>query len=187
MNKLKYIKRDSQKMKQSEAKEHNQQCADLHLNLLLTFVLRLEEQVKSQLGLVAGAYGGGVTEEWMRSSERHINNAISRIDTVVNETTDLRQKLQNHDQRLALLEGTIVSHRDLPMASTYASLQNVPLSGDISRRLTNAENASNNIEFLISETGRELNNIKQEVKRYIRPVVQSCVFLIEDLLFSFFH
>ena len=53
MNKLKHIKRDSQKMKQSEATEDNQLCAVLHLNLLLTFVLRLEEQVKSQLGSVA--------------------------------------------------------------------------------------------------------------------------------------
>ena len=146
--------------------------------------------MKSQLGLVAGAYGGGVTDEWMRSSERHISNAISRIDTVVNETTDLRQKLQNHDQRLAFLEEEIVSHRELPVVSKHASLQNVPLPGDISRRLTNAENASNNIEFLISETGRELNNIKQEVKRYISPVskmVQSCVFVIEHLLLSFFR
>ena len=151
-------------MKQPEVKEHNQLSSVLHLNLLLAFVLRLEEQVKGQVGSVAGAYGGGATDEWMRSSERHISDAISRIDTVMNETTDLRQKLRNHDQRLALLEGTIVSQRELPMAPMHASLQNLPLPGDISRRLTNAENASNNIEFLISETGRELNGMKQEVK-----------------------
>ena len=152
-------------MKQSEAKKHNQQCSVLHLNLLLAFVLRLEEQVKHHLS-VSGANGGGVTDQWMRGSESLISNAISRIDTAISETTDLRQKLGDHDQRLSFLEGRIRSRGDLPMASKQASFQPLSSPEDISRRLANAENGSDNIEFLISETGRELNDIKQEVKEF---------------------
>ena len=147
-------------MKQSEAKKHSQLCSVLHLNLLLAYVLRLEEQVKHQLGAVTGACGGGVTDDWMRSSERFISNAISRIDTVISETTDLRQKLADHNQRLAFLEGRIIPQE----ASNYTSLPPTHLPGDIVRRLTDAENGTNNMEFLLSETGREVNGVKQEVK-----------------------
>ena len=158
---------DSQKMKHSETMEHNKLCSDLHLNLLLKYVLRLEEQMKSHFGAVvtAGACGGGLTDQWMTISERSISHAIAKIDTVTKETRDFRQKLLEHDQKLALMEGTVLSRRDLPKGTQYASLPSLPLPGDITRRLTNAENASNNIEFLISETGRELNTIKQEVRR----------------------
>ena len=160
----------SQKMKFSEAKRHSQVCLVLHLNFLLAFVLRLEEQVKHHLGAVAGAYSGGsvytgsVNSEWMRGSEMVISDTISKIDTVINETTDLRQKMRDHEERLALLEGKVISHGDLPMTSKHASLQSLYLPEDISRRLTNVENGSSNIEFLMAETGRELNNIKQEVR-----------------------
>lgn len=160
----------SQKMKFSEAKRHSQLCLVLHLNFLLAFVLRLEEQVKHHLGAVAGAYGGSsvfsgsVTNEWMRDSEMVISDAISKMDTVINETTDLRQKMRDHEERLALLEGKVISHGDLPMTSKHASLQSLHLPEDISRRLTNVENGSSNIEFLMTETGRELNDIKQEVR-----------------------
>lgn len=161
-----------QKMKHSEAMEHNKLCSDLHLNLLLKYVLRLEENVKSHFGAVvtAGACGGGLTDEWMTISERSISHAIAKIDTVTNDTRDFRQKLRDHEQRLALMEGTVLSRRDLPMATQYASLPSLPLPGDIARRLTNAENASNNIEFLISETGRELNTMKQEISSLRRQV-----------------
>ena len=156
---------DLQKMNQSEAKQHNQLSSVLHLNLLLVYVLRLEEQVKHSLGAAAGACGGSVNDEWMRDSEIAISSAISKIDTVINETTDLRQKLKFHDQRLALLEGKVSSHGALPTTSKHTSLQHLNMPGDISRRLTNVENGGNNIEFLISETGRELNDIKQEVRK----------------------
>ena len=150
-------------MKQSEAKKHNKVYSVLHLNLLLTFVLRLEEQVKHHLS-VSSAYGSGVSDEWIRGSEMSISSAVSRIDTVISETTDLRQKLVDHDKRLALLEGRVRSCGDLPVATRHTSLQPLNLPGDISRRLINVENGSDNIEFLIGETGRELNNIQQEVK-----------------------
>ena len=134
------------------------------LESAITYVLRLEEQVKHQLGAVAGSCGGGVTKDWMRSSERFISNAISRIDTVISETSDLRQKLADHNRRLAFLEGRITSHAGLPIASKHTSLPPAHLSEDIARRLTNAENGTNDMEFLLSETGREVNGVKQEVK-----------------------
>ncbi|KAJ7323425.1 hypothetical protein OS493_031622 [Desmophyllum pertusum] len=164
---------DSKKMKQSEAKKHNELSSIFHLNLLLTCVLRLEDQVKSQLAIGAGACGGGISDHWMRGSERSISNAISSIDTVVRETTDLRQKLQEHSSRLVTLEMRVASHGQdrlpavLPM---FSSLQPTQMSEDISRRLTNAENGSNNIEFLIGETGRELNNVRQEVSSLKRQM-----------------
>lgn len=160
-------------MKQSEAKKHNELSSIFHLNLLLTCVLRLEDQVKSQLAIGAGACGGGISDHWMRGSERSISNAISSIDTVVRETTDLRQKLQEHSSRLVTLEMRVASHGQdrlpavLPM---FSSLQPTQMSEDISRRLTNAENGSNNIEFLIGETGRELNNVRQEVSSLKRQM-----------------
>ena len=160
-------------MKQPEAKKHSQLCSVLHLNLLLTYVLRLEEQVKHQLGAVNGACGGGVTDEWMRSSERFISNAISRIDTVISETTDLRKKLADHNQRLAFLEGRITSEAGLPIASKHTSLPSAHLPEDIARRLMNAENGTNDMEFLLSETGREVNGVKQEVKYHSHAHVYS--------------
>ena len=143
--------------------------------------------MKSQLGSFAGAHGGGVTDEWMRSSEGHISNAISRIDTLMNEITNLRQKLRNHDQRLASLEGKVMTHRGLSVASKQASSPVLPLPEDISRRLTNAENASDNIEFLISETVRQLNDIKHEVKKESQGTVHisNIALLIFHLLLSF--
>lgn len=159
-----------QKMKQSEASKHNQLCSVLHLNLLLSFVLRLEKQVRTQLTPLTGAYGGGISDEWIRNSETFISNAISRIDTVMNETTDLRQKLHDHARRLNLLEGTLTSRNGPLMASMHSSLQSLPLPGDVPRRLTNAENANNNMEFLIGETGRELENVKLEVSSLRRQV-----------------
>ncbi|KAJ7383310.1 hypothetical protein OS493_029277 [Desmophyllum pertusum] len=164
---------DSKKMKQSEAKKHNELSSIFHSNLLLTRVLRLEDQVKSQLAIGAGACGGGISDHWMRGSERSISNAISSIDTVVRETTDLRQKLQEHSSRLVTLEMRVASHGQdrlpavLPM---FSSLQPMQMSEEISRRLTNAENGSNNIEFLIGETGRELNNVRQEVSSLKRQM-----------------
>ena len=144
--------------------------------------------MKSQLGSVAGAYGGGVTDEWMRSSEKHISNARSRIDTLMNEITDLRQKQRNHDQSLASLEGTVMTHRELSVASKHASSPILPLPEDISRRLTNAENASDNIEFLISETSRQLNDIKHEVKKERQGTVHvSDVALLNFNLFLGFY
>ena len=147
---------DLQKMNQSEAKQHNQLCSVLHLNLLLVYVLRLEEQVKQSLGAVAGTCGGSVNDDWMRGSEVAISSAITKIDTVINETTDLRQKLKLHDQRLALLEGKATSHGALPTTSKHTPLQHLNMP---------AENGGNNMEFLIRETGRKLNDIKQEVRK----------------------
>lgn len=69
-------------MKQSEATKHNEVSSMVHLNLLLAFVLRLEEQVKSQLA-VGGACGGGISDHWMRNSETSISTAISSIDAIV--------------------------------------------------------------------------------------------------------
>ena len=160
----------SQKMKQSEAKKHNELSSILHLNLLLTFVLRLEEQVKSQLA-TGGAFGGGFSDQWMRGSERSISSAISSIDTVVRETTDMRQKLQDNTERLVTLERKIASQGErLPAAPTFSSLQPGHMTEEISRRLTNAENGTNNIEFLLSETGREINDLRQEVSSFKRQL-----------------
>ena len=159
-----------QKMKQSEAKKHNELSSILHLNLLLTFVLRLEEQVKSQLAS-GGAFGGGLSDQWMRGSERSISSAISSIDTVVRETTDMRQKLQDNTERLTRLERRVASQGEwLPAAPTFSSLQPGHMTEEISRRLTNAENGTNNIEFLLSETGREINDLRQEVSSFKRQL-----------------
>ena len=158
-------------MKQSEATKHNELSSMFHLNLLLAFVLRLEEQVKSQL-VVGGACGGGISDHWMRDSERSISSAISSIDAVVRETKDLRQKLQDNSERLVRLERRVASHGDrLPAVTpTFASLQPSYNTDEISRRLTNAENGNNNIEFLISENGRELNDLRQEVSSLKRQL-----------------
>lgn len=164
-------------MKLSEATKHNEVSSMVHLNLLLAFVLRLEEQVKSQLA-VGGASGGGISDHWMRNSERSISTAISNIDAVVRETKDLRQKLQDHSERLVRLERRVASHGDrLPaVMPTFSSLQPTYNTNEISRRLTNAENGNNNIEFLIGENGRELNDLRQEVsslKRQLDGAVDS--------------
>lgn len=150
-------------MKYSEAKKHNQICSVFHLNLLLNFVLRLEKHVKHIVG-ASGAWVGSGADDWMRGSERLVSEAISKIDTAVRETTDLRQKLAEQGQRLALLEGRVRTAKDIPMVSNSAMLLPQNLPGDISRRLTNAENGSGNIEFLMDETVREINSVKQEVK-----------------------
>ena len=150
-------------MKYSEAKKHNQICSVFHLNLLLNFVLRLEKHVKHIVG-ASGAWVGSDADDWMRGSERLVSEAISKIDTAVRETTDLRQKLAEQGQRLALLEGRVRTAKDIPMVSHSAMLLPQNLPGDISRRLTNAENGRGNIEFLMGETVREINNVKQEVK-----------------------
>lgn len=150
-------------MKYSEAKKHNQICSVFHLNLLLNFVLRLEKHVKHIVG-ASGAWVGSGADDWTRGTERLVSEAISKIDTAVRETTDLRQKLVEQGQRLALLEGRVRTAKDIPMASNSAMLLPQNLPGDISRRLTNAENGSGNIEFLMGETVREINNVKQEVK-----------------------
>ena len=168
----------SQKMKQSEAKKHNDLSSLFHLNLLLTYVLRLEDQVKSQLA-IGGACGGGIGDHWIRSSERSISNAMSSIDTVVRETTDMRQKLQDNSERLVRLERRVASHGErLPVASapTFSSLPPGNATEEISRRLTNAENGNNNMEFLLSETGREVHDVRQEVsslKRQLDGAVES--------------
>lgn len=163
-------------MKQSEVKKHNELSAILHINLLLTSVLRLEEQVKSQLSM-GGAWGGGTSDQWMRRSEMTIANAISSIDTVVREQTDLRQKLEDNSMRLVSMEKRVSTHRDqFPQSATFSSLQPLPISDEISRRLTNAENGTNNIEFLVNETRRELNEVRQEVssvKRQLDGAVDS--------------
>ena len=150
-------------MKYSEAKKHNQICSVFHLNLLLNFVLRLEKHVKHIVG-ASGAWVGSGADDWTRGTERLVSEAISKIDTAVRETTDLRQKLVEQGQRLALLEGRVRTAKDIPMASNSAMLLPQNLPGDISRRLTNAENGSGNIEFLMGETVREINKVKQEVK-----------------------
>ena len=150
-------------MRYSEAKKHNQICSVFHLNLLLNFVLRLEKHVKHVVGASAAWVGSGA-DDWTRGSKRLVSEAISKIDTTVRETTDLRQKLVEQGQRLALLEGRVRTAKDIPMASNSAMLLPQNLPGDISRRLTNAENGSGNIEFLMGETVREINNVKQEVK-----------------------
>ena len=151
-------------MKQSEVKKHNELSAILHVNLLLTSVLRLEEQVKSQLSM-GGAWGGGTSDQWMRRSEMTIANAISSIDTVVREQTDLRQKLEDNSMRLVSMEKRVSTHRDqFPQSATFSSLQPLPISDEISRRLTNAENGTNNIEFLVNETRRELNKKMESVE-----------------------
>ena len=150
-------------MKYSEAKKHNQICSVFHLNLLLNFVLRLEKHVKHIVG-ASGAWVGSGADDWTRGTERLVSEAISKIDTAVRETTDLRQKLAEQGQRLALLEGRVRTAKDIPMVSNSAMLLPQNLPGDISRRLTNAENGSGNIEFLMGETVREINNVKQEVK-----------------------
>ena len=150
-------------MRYSEAKKHNQICSVFHLNLLLNFVLRLEKHLKQVFGTSAAWVGSGA-DDWTRGSERLVSEAVSKIDTAVRETTDLRQKLVEQGQRLALLEGRVRTAKDIPMASNSAMLLPQNLPGDISRRLTNAENGSGNIEFLMGETVREINNVKQEVK-----------------------
>lgn len=150
-------------MRYSEAKKHNQICSVFHLNLLLNFVLRLEKHVKHVVGASAAWVGSGA-DDWTRGSSRLVSEAISKIDTTVRETTDLRQKLVEQGQRLALLEGRVRTAKDIPMASNSAMLLPQNLPGDISRRLTDAENGSGNIEFLMGETVREINNVKQEVK-----------------------
>ena len=150
-------------MKYSEAKKHNQICSVFHLNLLLNFVLRLEKHVKHIVGASGGWVGSGA-DDCMRGSERLVSEAISKIDIAVRETTDLRQKLAEQGQRLALLEGSVRTAKDIPMVSNSAMLLPQNLPGDISRRLTNAENGSGNIEFLMGETVREINSVKQEVK-----------------------
>ncbi|CAH3034357.1 unnamed protein product [Pocillopora meandrina] len=167
---------NNKKMKQSEVKKHNELSAILHINLLLTSVLRLEEQVKSQLSM-GGAWGGGTSDQWMRRSEMTIANAISSIDTVVREQTDLRQKLEDNSMRLVSMEKRVSTHRDqFPQSATSSSLHPLPISDEISRRLTNAENGTNNIEFLVNETRRELNEVRQEVssvKRQLDGAVDS--------------
>lgn len=152
----------TKKMKYSEAKKHNQICSVFHLNLLLNFVLRLEKHVKHIVG-ASGAWVGSGADDWTRGTERLVSEAISKIDTAVRETTDLRHKLVEQGQRLALLEGRVRTAKDIPMASNSAMLLPQNLPGDISRRLTNAENGSGNIEFLMGETVREINNVKQEI------------------------
>ena len=158
-------------MKQSEATKHNEVSSMVHLNLLLAFVLRLEEQVKSQLAS-GGASGGGISDQWMRDSERSISSAITSIDAVVRETTDLRQKLLDNSERLLRLERRVASHGDRPPAvtPTFSSLQPSYNTDEISRRLTNAENGNNNMEFLISENGREVNALRQEVSSLKRQL-----------------
>ena len=150
-------------MRYSEAKKHNQICSVFHLNLLLNFVLRLEKHLKQVVGTSAAWVGSGAND-WTRGSERLVSEAISKIDTAVRETTDLRTKLVEQGQRLALLEGRVRTAKEIPMASNSAMLLPQNLPGDISRRLTNAENGSGNIEFLMGETVREINDVKQEVK-----------------------
>ena len=59
--------------------------------------------MKSQLSM-CGAWGGGTSDQWIRRSEMTITNAISSIDTVVPEQTDLRQKLEDNSMRLVSME-----------------------------------------------------------------------------------
>lgn len=161
---------EREKMKLSEAKKHNELSATFHINLLLTYVLRLEEQVKSQFSM-GGAWGVDTSDQWMRRSEMTITNAISSIDTVVREQTDLRKKLENNSRRLVSIEKRVSTHRDqLPQSATFSSLQPHPMSDEISRRLTNAENSTNNIEFLVNETRRELTEVRQEVLSVKRQI-----------------
>ena len=149
-------------MKQSEAKRHDELCAIFHLNLLLSFVLRLEKEVKSGL---SGVGSVGFQDNWLRESERVISDMITKIDAVVTETTDVRQKLRNHSDRITQLERKVGPRgNEGPVASLLTSLQDtaMPLN-EMSRRLTNAETNGGNNEFLICKTARELNNTIQEV------------------------
>ena len=118
---------------------------------------------------------------WLDEEFREVpSNAISQIDTVISETTDLRQKLADHNQRLAFLEGP----RRPPIASKHTSLPPAHLPEDIARRLTNAENGTNDMEFLLSETGREVNGVKHKVKYYNgSKIIWQCHNLVYIMIF----
>lgn len=146
-------------MKPSEARKHYQLTTVPHLNLLLSFVLRLEKQVTSHISPVTGAFGASFSGELMRKSEELISNAIARIDSVVNETTDLRRMLEDLDRRIKMLEMKVTPKNGmLTSSSMHTSLE----PGDTSKRITNPDNASNNME-IDDEMRHEQYNLKQEV------------------------
>ena len=147
-------------MKQSEIKKHDELCAAFHLNLLLCFALGLEKEVKKCLEV---GRANVFQNAWFRDSETLLDEAIMRIDSVVQETTDLRQKLRNHNDRIHELERKIgYNSKEQPMTSLSYQPSKMPLH-EIPRRLAAAENNGANNEVLICETARELNSTRQEV------------------------
>ncbi|XP_074622762.1 TNF receptor-associated factor 2-like isoform X2 [Acropora palmata] len=153
-----------EKMKPSEAKKHYHLTSVPHLNLLLSFVLRLEKQVMSLINPVTGAFGASFSDELVRSSEELISTAIARIDSVVAETRDLTRMLGDHDRRIKMLERKVTSK-----------------NGMLTSTSMHPDSASNNMELLIKdETKCEQYNLKQEVS-LIRRQLEEAIGSIQQL------
>lgn len=153
-----------QKMKPSEAKKHYHLTSVPHLNLLLSFVLRLEKQVMSHINPVTGAFGASFSGELVRSSEELISSTIARIDSVVDETGDLTRMLGDHDRRIKMLERKVTSKNGMLMSTSM-----------------HPDSASNNTELLIEdETKCEQYNLKEEVS-LIRRQLEEAIGSIQQL------
>ena len=157
-----------QSMKRSDAKRHDEICGVFHLNLLLTFVLNLEKTIQDALS-------GGFSNIAGFNFDSELQEAISKIDGVVNEGKDVRQKMRDNEMRIKSLETRFSSHGNVEGATAMFSSLSFPdkkgiLPDEMSRRLTDLENQVASHEVLICDDSQKTSGSGQLVKDLARQL-----------------
>ena len=175
-------------MNSNERKKHTKDAAVSHLTLLLAIVMKLSKDVQNLMsdgraasGAVASAMGATAsaaaapvieaassTAAFLGDSESTLRNLLSRVESVVEENKDLRQRLREQSTRLTSVERRTVSvgHTLTSGTSQPGSFSGgepgQPSQGELSRRLVNLENRVADHNILMVESGRNIEDTRHQ-------------------------
>jgi len=158
---------DEKPRKRQENREHQDKEVTQHLNFLLSFVQQLSNFLYSKLDSV-NAFEG--KSEFFQNMDRTIQCLLHKVETVINEHSNLSSMLQGHGTRISNLEKSIerffmddVVPDSGPLNSMHCWSQ-----ADISRilhRLDNHDAKTANHEVLLVEMNSMVQSQSKEIKK----------------------
>ena len=152
-------------MKKKERQSHIAKNNASHLTFLLAFVQQLSDSVTSA---VQDAQAGRNNASLLPSLEETVSANLGKVEKIVKENVDLREKLARNHERIVKLEALnnrwISCEDDVEThsAPSHSTNQRQSNNYEMIRRLNNQEAKAANHEILLVEANRSLEEQKMK-------------------------
>ena len=147
-------------MKWKERKDHMKKATVEHINVLMIMICQLSSFVEKTIN-DPKLHSNGL----LVPIEKMIAKTLNQMESVLKENTDLRDKLREHTDRIESLERT----RGSQSSSAANGAESIDLR-EISRRVNNQEAKTLDLEVLLIEANKLVEDLRNQGSRQQRQL-----------------
>ena len=147
-------------MKWKERKDHMKKATVEHINVLMIMICQLSSFVEKTIKDPKLH-----SNEFLVPIEKMIAKTLNQMESVLKENTDLRDKLREHTDRIESLERT----RGSQSSSAANGAEGIDLR-EISRRVNNQEAKTLDLEVLLIEANKLIEDLRNQGSRQQRQL-----------------